>query len=154
MDTHQQKYVYIFNRNLSWAKLYNSCSNSKCWSSFIELYLFKAQKYWRFRVYLLPLNHQATKKILDGSEHCDIYNQSTAEDQGLQVENFLKFLETWVNRIKRPNTCKKPRVRLNYFNKFRPWIIWENCLKEWLVLLCGSCGVAWRTNPHALDELK
>ncbi|XP_046389719.1 GATOR complex protein Iml1 isoform X2 [Ischnura elegans] len=66
-------------------------------------------KYWRFRVYLLPIALQATKKILDGSEHCDLYGPLCLEEQCHMVEGFLKFMETWVNKIRRINASKKQR---------------------------------------------
>ncbi|KDR15773.1 DEP domain-containing protein 5 [Zootermopsis nevadensis] len=91
--------------NFNW----NYLDHYICTRGDTDFALAEAQKYWRFRVYLLPLNHQATKKILEGSDHCDIYTLPSLEDQGHMVENFLRFLESWVNRIRRPNTCKKPR---------------------------------------------
>lgn len=70
----------------------------------------QALKYWRFRVHLLPVNQMATRRILEGSETCDIYIPPSIEDQSQMVKNFLRFIETFVNRIKRPNAHKKPRV--------------------------------------------
>lgn len=71
---------------------------------------FESLKYWRFRVYLLPLTHPATKRILEGEPHCDIYTPQTDQDNGNLVEGFLRFVETYVNKVKRPNSYKKPRV--------------------------------------------
>ncbi|XP_034240343.1 GATOR complex protein Iml1 isoform X2 [Thrips palmi] len=75
--------------------------------------LAEALKYWRFRVYLLPVNQMATRRILEGSEHCDIYVPPSIEDQSQMVKNFLRFIETFVNRIKRPNAHKKPRDQVS-----------------------------------------
>lgn len=86
---------------------------------------FQALKYWRFRVYLLPVNQMATRRILEGSEHCDIYVPPSIEDQSQMVKNFLRFIETFVNRIKRPNAHKKPRVSSNFIH--------ESCFKLKLV---------------------
>ncbi|PSN43947.1 DEP domain-containing protein 5 [Blattella germanica] len=107
-DTYEVSWVSFTTEkleNFNW----NYLDHYICTRGDTDFQLAEAQKYWRFRVYLLPLNHHATKKILDGAEHCDIYCPPTPEEQGHQVETFLRFLETWVNRIKRPNTCKKPR---------------------------------------------
>lgn len=74
-------------------------------------------KFWRFRVYLLPGTHSGTKKILEGSANFDVYQLQSADEQALLTDGFLRFIESWVNKIKRPNTFKKARVRLFlYFN--------------------------------------
>ncbi|KAF6203439.1 hypothetical protein GE061_001770 [Apolygus lucorum] len=73
--------------------------------------LIDTLKYWRLRVFILPACQVATKKILEGSPHCNIYNVHTAEEQQLLIENFLKYIETWINKIKRPQTQKKQRVK-------------------------------------------
>lgn len=74
-----------------------------------------ALKYWRFRVYLLPLNNAANKKILDGAENCDIYTTPTAGELQQMVDGLLKFIETAVNKIKRSIPSKKSRVCLLLF---------------------------------------
>lgn len=67
-------------------------------------------KYWRYRMYLLPKDDPVMKRIVDENlEHCDIYvsdNSQTTQKQ--QVEEFLRFVETHLNKIRR---VKKPRVR-------------------------------------------
>lgn len=67
-------------------------------------------KYWRYRMYLLPKEDAAMRKIIDENiEHCDIYTKETSQAaQKLQVEEFLRFVETHLNKIKR---IKKPKVR-------------------------------------------
>lgn len=72
-------------------------------------------------MYLLPLNNLATKRIIDGAEHCDIYELPTKKDLQLMTDGFLKFVETVVNKIKRPGVSKKPRVCLTKqrFSRFR-----------------------------------
>lgn len=52
----------------------------------------------------------ATRRILEGYDHCDIYVPLSVEEQSQMVKNFLRFIETFVNRIRRPNAHKKPRV--------------------------------------------
>lgn len=63
-----------------------------------------------FRVYLLPLNNPATKKIIDGTEHYDIYNLQTNQEHQQMIDGLLKFIETAVNKIKRSCNAKKARV--------------------------------------------
>lgn len=81
-----------------------------CTGGDTEFVLVDALKYWRFRVYLIPLNNAANKKIIDGSEHCDIYTAATPTDHQQMVDGLLKFIETAVNKIKRTLPSKKPRV--------------------------------------------
>ncbi|KAG8234927.1 hypothetical protein J437_LFUL013474 [Ladona fulva] len=49
------------------------------------------------------------QKILEGADHCDLYGPLCLEEQCHLVEGFLKFMETWVNKIRRTNTGKKQR---------------------------------------------
>lgn len=76
-------------------------------------------------MYLLPKDHAATKKILDlypspGMTTCDIYQESAAnsnerqqqEAQKQQIEEFIRFLETCVNKIKKTNCHKSSRVSI------------------------------------------
>lgn len=61
-------------------------------------------KYWRFRMYLLPWRQEGTATImanLDENIYCDIYKIPTMEEQGAFTYKFVKFIETWINRIKR-----------------------------------------------------
>lgn len=77
--------------------------------SFENQYLLSFLHY-RFRVYLLPFNNAATKRIIDGAPHGDIYTPATPSDHQQMVEGILKFIETAINKIKRPGIQKKPRV--------------------------------------------
>nr|CAI5831302.1 unnamed protein product [Callosobruchus analis] len=88
---------------------WNYLDHYVCTGGDTEFELVDALKYWRFRVYLLPLNNQATKKIIEGSDHCDLYSFPTNSDHQQMVEGFLKFLETAVNKIKRSPVSKKGR---------------------------------------------
>nr|CAD7428224.1 unnamed protein product [Timema monikensis] len=92
--------------NFNW----NYLDHYICTRGDTDFQLAEAQKYWRFRMYLLPLNHVATKKILEGADHCDIYTPLSSEELGHLVEGFLRFLETYINRNKRPGTTKILRV--------------------------------------------
>ncbi|XP_066249180.1 GATOR complex protein Iml1 isoform X1 [Euwallacea similis] len=79
--------------------------------------LVDALKYWRFRVYILPLHtsdKESTKEIVEGSPRCDIYTLPTTADHTQMVDGFLKFIETAVNKLKRSNNVsKKPRMSLS-----------------------------------------
>ncbi|CAH0554753.1 unnamed protein product [Brassicogethes aeneus] len=89
---------------------WNYLDHYVCTGGDTEFLLVDALKYWRFRVYLLPLNNTATKKIVDGAPHGDIYSMPTATDHQQMVEGILKFIETAVNKLKRPTpVSKKPR---------------------------------------------
>ncbi|XP_011872141.1 PREDICTED: DEP domain-containing protein 5 isoform X3 [Vollenhovia emeryi] len=67
---------------------------------------FQALKYWRFRVFLLPYNNPATRKILDSSTRCDIYTPFSNAEQASLMDGFLRFIEGWLNKIRRPNPNK------------------------------------------------
>ena len=75
-------------------------------------------KYWRYRMYLLPKEDVTMKKILDENfENCDIYTRDTSyTTQKLQIEEFLRFVETHLNKIKR---IKKPKVSLNFLSTLK-----------------------------------
>ncbi|CAG9760851.1 unnamed protein product [Ceutorhynchus assimilis] len=76
--------------------------------------LLDGLKYWRFRVYLLPLNGTEAKRIVEGSSRCDIYPPPTSGDHNQMVEGFLKFIEAAVNKLKKTLAMsKKPRMSLN-----------------------------------------
>lgn len=58
-------------------------------------------------MYLLPWRQEATKTImghLSEKFSCDIYTIPTMEEQTHFTDLFVKFIETWVNRIKRTTT--------------------------------------------------
>jgi DEP domain-containing protein 5 len=61
-------------------------------------------------MYLLPKEDPVMRKIIDDNlSHCDIYVQENSlAVQKQQVEEFLRFVETHLNKIRR---VKKPRVR-------------------------------------------
>lgn len=67
-------------------------------------------KYWRYRMYLLPKEDTTMRKIIEENiEHCDFYVKETSPTaQKLQIEEFLRFVETHLNKIKR---VKKSKVR-------------------------------------------
>ncbi|XP_055702143.1 GATOR complex protein Iml1 isoform X7 [Phlebotomus papatasi] len=74
-----------------------------------DFMLHENLKYWRYRMYLLPKDHPAMKKILDGlATRCDIFTEIQADSPKQQIEEFLKYVEMHLNRIKRMH-CNKPR---------------------------------------------
>ncbi|KAK6638354.1 hypothetical protein RUM44_008783 [Polyplax serrata] len=93
--------------NYSW----NFLDHYICTRGDTDFPLAENLKYWRFRVYLLPLSWNAavTKKIMEGAKHCDMYTSSTVQEQTVLLESFLRYIETGLNKIKRLNTSKKPR---------------------------------------------
>lgn len=60
-------------------------------------------------MYLLPKDDPVMRRIIDENlEHCDIYVADISQaTQKQQVEEFLRFVETHLNKIRR---LKKPRV--------------------------------------------
>ncbi|XP_039435654.1 GATOR complex protein Iml1 isoform X2 [Culex pipiens pallens] len=75
-----------------------------------DFQLHENMKYWRYRMYLLPRDDPAMKKILDGSaKRCDIYTEDKPiqSDQHLCNE-FVRFVEINLNKIKKV-ASKKPR---------------------------------------------
>lgn len=92
----------------------------KCYLERIDLEIldFQNLKYWRFRMYLLPKEHPATKRIIDPSaeqptEHCDIYLDGGAGEAAARqyTEDFVRFMEIHMNKIKKLNCHKLARVR-------------------------------------------
>ncbi|KAL0108783.1 hypothetical protein PUN28_014128 [Cardiocondyla obscurior] len=77
-----------------------------CTRGHTDFALVEALKYWRFRVFLLPYNNPATRKILEGSSRCDIYTPLSNSEQASLMDGFLRFIEGWLNKIRRPNPNK------------------------------------------------
>ncbi|KYQ52041.1 DEP domain-containing protein 5 [Trachymyrmex zeteki] len=77
-----------------------------CTRGHTDFALVEALKYWRFRVFLLPYNNPATRKILEGSPRCDIYTTLSNAEQASLMDGFLRFIEGWLNKIRRPNPNK------------------------------------------------
>ncbi|XP_028048788.1 GATOR complex protein Iml1 [Monomorium pharaonis] len=77
-----------------------------CTRGHTDFALVETLKYWRFRVFLLPYNNPATRKILEGSSRCDIYSPLSNAEQASLMDGFLRFIEGWLNKIRRPNPNK------------------------------------------------
>ncbi|KAK9687602.1 Vacuolar membrane-associated protein Iml1 [Popillia japonica] len=118
-DTYEESYASFTTEKLEHYN-WNYLDHYICTRGDTDFSLVDALKYWRFRVYLLPLNNAATKRIIEGS-HCDIYGPMTSADHQQMVEGFLKFIESVVNRIRRPN-AKKPRMSLSVINHNTPLV--------------------------------
>ena len=71
-------------------------------------------KYWRVRMYVLPLNFYVphSRQIMDGtSQSCDIYpTSSEIEYDNDLTEGFLRFVETCLNRCKRQLAAFRPTL--------------------------------------------
>lgn len=86
--------------NFNW----NYMDHYICTRGDIDYPLSDNLKYWRYRMYLLPNQHPAIKKILDGqSERCDIYKEGQIDSPMKYIDNFLRFVETHLNKIKLEN---------------------------------------------------
>ncbi|XP_057663602.1 GATOR complex protein Iml1 isoform X2 [Diorhabda carinulata] len=92
---------------------WNYVDHYVCTGGDTEFVLVDALKYWRFRVYLIPLNNPGTRKIVDGSEYCDIYQMQSSSEHQQMVDGLIKFIDTAVNKIRRSTLAKKPRMSLN-----------------------------------------
>lgn len=104
-------YIYILYIFLLLFSYYPTLLDSTS-SWIIALYkIFQSLKYWRFRVYILPVSSSTTKKSGEGSEYCDNCTPLSFEEQTHLSETFLRFIETWINKIRRP-AQKKSRVSL------------------------------------------
>ncbi|XP_075221255.1 GATOR complex protein Iml1 isoform X2 [Lycorma delicatula] len=114
-DTYEVSWV-SFNteklENYNW----NYLDHYICTRGDTDFALAESLKYWRYRVYVLPLCQSPTRKILDGSEHCDLYAPMTLEEKNHLAESFLRFIETWVNKIRRPSLSKKHKLDLSSLN--------------------------------------
>ncbi|CAG9822060.1 unnamed protein product [Phaedon cochleariae] len=111
-DTYEESYATFTTEKLEHYN-WNYLDHYVCTGGTTEFDLVDALKYWRFRVYLLPLNNSATKKIVEGSDHCDIYQIQTSIEHQQMVDGLIKFIETAVNKIKRSTIPKKPRMSLS-----------------------------------------
>ncbi|XP_076389057.1 GATOR complex protein Iml1 isoform X7 [Megachile rotundata] len=104
-DTYEVSWVSFTTEkleNYNW----NYLDHYICTRGHTDFALVEALKYWRFRVFLLPLHNSATRKFLEGSTRCDIYTPLTTSEQVSFMDGFLRFIELWPNKIRRPNPSK------------------------------------------------
>ncbi|XP_017781938.1 PREDICTED: DEP domain-containing protein 5 isoform X2 [Nicrophorus vespilloides] len=121
-DTYEESYATFTTEKLEHYN-WNYLDHYICTRGDTDFVFVDALKYWRFRIYLLPLNNAATKRIIDGNKHCDIYAIPSATDHQQMVDGFMKFIETIVNKFKRPGISKKPRMSLSVASQHGPLII-------------------------------
>lgn len=58
-------------------------------------------------MYLLPKENKAMNKIMEqGCQYCDVFTEPTPESAKQQVEDFMRFMEVHINKLKR----RKARV--------------------------------------------
>lgn len=57
-------------------------------------------------MYLLPKEHPATKKILESPTNipCDIYMETNGDSAKQQIDDFMKFVESHLNKVKKSHT--------------------------------------------------
>lgn len=70
-------------------------------------------KYWRHRMYLLPKEHPAYKKILESTSpsiQCDIFVENSIETPKQIIDDFKSFLESYLNKIKKLHCPKMTKV--------------------------------------------
>ncbi|XP_017880905.1 GATOR complex protein DEPDC5 isoform X6 [Ceratina calcarata] len=104
-DTYEVSWVSFTTEkleNYNW----NYLDHYICTRGHTDFALVEALKYWRFRIFLLPLHNSATRKFLEGSTRCDIYTPLTASEQISLLDGFLRFIEQYLNKIRRPNPNK------------------------------------------------
>lgn len=65
-------------------------------------------------MYLLPKEHLATKKILESPVQipCDIYTDISGECAKQQVDEFMRFIECHLNKLKK-NTTQRSTTRVS-----------------------------------------
>lgn len=71
-------------------------------------------------MYLLPKEHPATKKILESPVQipCDIYTDISGECAKQQMDEFMRFVECHLNKLKK-NTIQRTTTRVSgRFNSF------------------------------------
>ncbi|XP_036220149.1 GATOR complex protein Iml1 isoform X2 [Bactrocera oleae] len=74
--------------------------------------LMESLKYWRYRMYLLPTDNLAMKKIIEyGSQRCDIYTDLAVDNTKRQVEDFMRFMEVHINKVKRQRIHDSPTAQ-------------------------------------------
>lgn len=62
-------------------------------------------------MYLLPKENLAMNKIIDFCcQRCDIFTDLAMDNTKQQIDDFLRFMEVHINKLKSQKS-KKPRVR-------------------------------------------
>lgn len=63
-------------------------------------------------MYLLPKEHPATKKIMESPTliPCDIYTGNSNENTKQQVDDFMRFVESYLNKNRKIHCQRSTRV--------------------------------------------
>ncbi|XP_053952512.1 GATOR complex protein Iml1 isoform X2 [Anastrepha ludens] len=98
--------------------------------------LMESLKYWRYRMYLMPTDNLAMKKIIEyGSQRCDIYTDLAVDNTKKQVEDFMRLMEVHINKVKRQrvhglmNSPFRERVGSNRLPEKRPSFVSKPVMK-------------------------
>lgn len=69
----------------------------------LNFHMLQNLKYWRYRMYLLPKEHPATKKIVECTTNipCDIYAENATDCVRQQIDDFMRFVESHLNKLKK-----------------------------------------------------
>uniref|UniRef100_A0A1I8PYI3 DEP domain-containing protein n=1 Tax=Stomoxys calcitrans TaxID=35570 RepID=A0A1I8PYI3_STOCA len=74
--------------------------------------LMENLKYWRFRMYLLPKENKAINKIMEQKcQNCDVFTEPSMEGGKQQIEDFMRFMEVHINKLKRRKARDSPTAQ-------------------------------------------
>uniref|UniRef100_A0ABK9MU85 DEP domain-containing protein n=1 Tax=Glossina morsitans morsitans TaxID=37546 RepID=A0ABK9MU85_GLOMM len=91
--------------NFNW----NYMDHYICTRGDIDYPLMESLKYWRYRMYLLPKENKAMNKIIDnGCQYCDVYTDLALDNTKQQIDEFMRFMELHINKLKRRKTRDSP----------------------------------------------
>ncbi|XP_053383864.1 GATOR complex protein Iml1-like [Mercenaria mercenaria] len=161
-----------FHYDISWSEFRNEKLENYNWN-YLDQYictrgegdfgLMDSLKFWRSRFFILPCSNQATKKIIDGSQRCDIYEDKTAVELKQLVTGFTRYLET-LNKMKRTAVTRKTSCLHKEFLDENPQgipqpdtrpeseILTVNSPSEKIVkwMLDPGCGIPMLPKQHGL----
>lgn len=66
-------------------------------------------------MYLLPKEHPITKKIIESTTpiHCDLYTENANDTTKQQIDEFIRFIEQHLNKIRKVHCQRTTRVSIN-----------------------------------------
>ncbi|KAH8303794.1 hypothetical protein KR018_006009 [Drosophila ironensis] len=80
-----------------------------CTRGDVDYPLMESLKYWRYRMYLLPMGKENIVSKIASCQRCDIFPDVTADNTRDQVDDFVRLIEA-VSKLKR-QFARKARVR-------------------------------------------
>ncbi len=103
-------------------------------------------------MFILPINQVVLKRLMgEGNTPCNIYEPLKLDEKRVIIQDFIKFIETCINRIRRPNNSipKGPRVcdYYYYFGIIIKKITYPNNLFRLvycLIIIFIFAGSKWR----------